>query len=368
VNLKRSATVILAAALGLAAPARAQVTPAAGSIPPDDTPSVKVGGTIFTDYTYTDQPTTTDADGNRVHPSAFNVGRAYINVIGNLSHRVAFRITPDITREGGTGSSLSGSLTFRLKYAYGQLNLDDWVGKGTWVRAGMQPTPYVDFFEGIYRYRFQGQILAEREGFITSSDLGLSGRYNLPGNYGDVHLGYYNGDGYSRVEANDQKAVQVRGTVRPFPVAAGLKGLRLTAFYDADHYLKSADRKRFIAMASFEHKHVNAGVEMLRAEDRASASAAEKKADGWSAWATPRFRASGEGRWGLEGLVRLDDLRPDKGVDARKKRTIAGVSYWFPVQKGVSAATLLDYERVTYDEPLNRPDERRYALHVLLAF
>ena len=39
----------------------AQVTPAAGTTPPDDTPSFKIGTTIFTDYTYTKEPTTTDA-------------------------------------------------------------------------------------------------------------------------------------------------------------------------------------------------------------------------------------------------------------------------------------------------------------------
>src|SRR5256885_2784721 len=83
----------------------AQVTPAAGSTPPDDTPSVKVGVTIYTDYTYTDEPTAQDADHNTIHPSAFNVSRAYVNVTGSLSHLFAFRVTPDVTRETGTGSS-----------------------------------------------------------------------------------------------------------------------------------------------------------------------------------------------------------------------------------------------------------------------
>ena len=86
----------------LAAPARAQVTPAAGYTPPDDTPSIRVGATIFADYTYQTTPEVTDADGNAVNPSAFNVARAYINITGNISHLLAFRITPDITRETGS--------------------------------------------------------------------------------------------------------------------------------------------------------------------------------------------------------------------------------------------------------------------------
>ena len=36
--------------------ASAQVTPAPDYTPPDDTPSVRVGGTLFADYTYTLAP------------------------------------------------------------------------------------------------------------------------------------------------------------------------------------------------------------------------------------------------------------------------------------------------------------------------
>jgi hypothetical protein len=361
--------VCAAAVCGLAAPARAQVTPAAGYTPPDDTPTVRVGVTIFTDYTYTAKPTTTQADGHVVHPNSFNVGRAYINVTGNISHLFAYRITPDITRETGTGSSLNGSLTFRLKYAYGQLILDDWMPKGSWIRLGMQQTPWVDFMESVYRYRFQGTIFEDREGFLSSSDFGLSGRYVVPHGYGDVHLGIYNGDTYARADPNDQKAFQVRGTLRPFPMAGpAIKGLRLTAFYDDDRLAHELPRKRFVGALTYEHKYFTAAADFLQAKDQASLTAAEVKSQGWSAWITPRFRAVGENRWGLEGLLRWDDLKPDKSVDAHRKRLIAGLAYWLPLQRGPSAALLADVENVDNDTSLNRPDERRYSVHALLNF
>lgn len=359
----------LAAWAALASPAVAQVTPAAGYTPPDDTPAFKVGVTIFTDYTYQSKPTTTQADGHVVHPNSFNVGRAYINVTGNLSHLFAYRITPDITRVTGGGSTLDGSLAFRLKYAYGQLNLDDWMTKGSWVRLGLQQTPWVDFMESVYRYRFQGTIFEDREGFLSSSDVGLSGHYNLPKGYGDVHLGVYNGDTYSRAEANDQKAFQVRGTLRPFPMASPvIKGLRLTAFYDADHAAHGLPRNRFVGAVTYEHKYFNAAADFLQTKDRASVTATEVKAQGWSAWITPKFRALGESRWGLEGLLRYDDLKPNKSVDAHRKRLIAGLAYWLPLLRGPSAALLADVENVDNDTALNRPDERRYSLHALLNF
>src|ERR1019366_9056420 len=131
-TLLKTAACFLAVA-AIATGAFPQVTPAAGVTPPDDAPKVNVGATMYADYTYTDSPTSKDTDGNVIHPSAFNITRAYINITGNLNHLFAFRITPDVSRETSTGPSLSGSQIFRLKYAYAQLNLDDWTTKGSWV-------------------------------------------------------------------------------------------------------------------------------------------------------------------------------------------------------------------------------------------
>ena len=46
------------------------------------------------------------------------------------------------------------------------------------------------------------------------------------------------------IETNDQKALQVRATLRPFPNANAARGLRVTGFYDADHYTADAERRR----------------------------------------------------------------------------------------------------------------------------
>jgi hypothetical protein len=353
----------VAALLTAALPALAQVTPAASYTPPDDTPSIKVGATIFADYTYQAEPEISDADGNVVNFNAFSVTRAYINVTGNISHLLGFRITPDIVRESGAGSSLTGSLTFRLKYAYAQLNLDDWMPRGSWVRLGVQQTPWVDFEEGVYRYRFQGTIFADREGYLSSSDTGVSFRTAFRGNYGDVHAGIYNGETYSRPEVNDQKAIQIRGTVRPMPTSPTLRGLRLTAFYDADSYVRNGDRKRFIAATTFEHRYANAAVQYLDAHDRPSVTRTTVHGSGYSAWVVPKFTH------GFEGLVRYDDLEPNEEVDVRRRRTIAGVAYWLPVQGNVSSAVLLDYEQVTNRGAMPAvPEQKRVALHALVNF
>ena len=146
-----------------------------------------------------------DGDKNTIHKNSFNLSRAYINVTGSLSHWFSFRITPDIRAETGSGSTLAGNQTFRIKYGYGQINFDDFATKGSWLRFGLQQTPYLDYIEGPYRYRFQGATFTDTEGFLISSDYGVSARYAFPMNYGDVHVGVYNGDGYQ--SQNDQTGV-----------------------------------------------------------------------------------------------------------------------------------------------------------------
>jgi Phosphate-selective porin O and P len=358
--------IILAISCLLSRPAQAQVTPAAGYTPPDDTPAIRVGATIFADYTVQTKPKTTDADGNEVSLSQFNVQRAYINVTGQISHLIAFRVTPDIVRETTADSALLGSYTYRLKYAYAQFNLEDWMPRGTWVRFGMQQTPWVDFMETVYRYRFQGTIFEDREGFLSSSDFGASFRYNFNGNYGDIHSGFYNGDNYNRLEPNDQKAWMTRATFRPLPANPLLRGLRVTGFYDYDHYVKDGERRRGIAAVTYEHPHVNASFDYLWATDQPRAAVADVDARGWSVWATPKQRAD---NIGFEGLLRYDRLEPNKSKDSVRGRFIGGVAYWFPHQGAVTTVLLFNIENVTNDDfvPV-RSDERRYSLHMLVNF
>ncbi|MBS1817876.1 MAG: hypothetical protein JSU08_08110 [Acidobacteria bacterium] len=332
---------------------------------PDDTPSVRIGGVLFTDFTYTRSPQATDADSNTYHPSQFNVGRSYINITGNLNHIVNFRLTPDISRESGAGSSLNGSLTFRVKYAFGQVNLDDWMAHGSWVRFGIQQTPWVDFQEGIYRYRFQGTVFSEREGYLSSSDAGVSFRYNMPSNYGEIHVGVYNGENYNRAEVNGQKALQVRGSVRPLASGAPvLRGLRVHGFYDADNYVRNGERRRADVGATFEHARLNAGIEYLDTRDRPTIARTAVSGHGFSMWATPRAKN------GWEALLRYDHMTPDTSVSNQTRtRTILGAAYWFPHQGPVTSALLVDYDGQTFHNFVTaQPKQQRIAVHALVNF
>ena len=346
----------------------AQVTPAGGYTPPDDTPSIKFGVVFYGNYTYTQKPKIIDADGNSVSPNSFDVNRAYLNFTGNISHIVGFRVTPDVSRATLTGLTINNSQVFRIKYAFMQINLDDWSGnwKQTWVRFGANQTPFVDWEEGVYRYRFQGTVFSERVGKLTSSDFGASFHTNLPDNYGEIHTGIYNGEGYSTVDPNDQKAFQTRVTIRPLPKGnMTLRGLRLTGFYNLDHYVRNDDKKRFVFMALFEHPHIVAGYDYLDALDRVNGAAPLVHGRGYSVWATPIFKEKGNG---FEALLRWDSYEPSRGAmdstgkTQKQNTSIAGIAYWFPHQSTVTAALLADVENVTFPGT-GSPAQRRYALH-----
>jgi phosphate-selective porin O/P len=363
------------------APPPPQVRPAEGYVPPDNSPKIGVGVTLYPNFALQEHPTITDSpDGNIVRKSAFDVSRAYLNITGNISHIVAFRITPDVSRETGTTSSLNGSLEFRIKYAFLQTNFDDWMTKGSWARLGIQQTPYVDFMENIYRYRFQGTTFSERAGFpFSSSDAGASFHYNFKDNYGDLHVGVYNGENYNKTDVNNEKAIEMRFTVRPFAKQAPvLRGFRATLFYDGDNYLQNAERKRLFGNVTFEHKFLVAAFESLNTHDQISATLASVEGRGYSIWATPRTK------YGWEGLLRYDHWTPNTSsafvtgatapnatttFDSQKQnRMILGIAYWFPHEGSVSSALLFDYDAQIFRNIASTQPVRAFAVHGLINY
>lgn len=374
---RASALVAMTAVLMIgAAPSAAAQTPAPPSAPAPapaapSGPSINLGAVIFYDYTFVLAPETTDAASQPIHTSAFNVTRTYVNIIGRLSPLIGFRITPDIARMWNSGSTIDGSMTFRLKYGYAQFDLDQFTGDwtGTWIRAGMQQTPFIESEETVYRYRFQGTLFVERDGGLSSSDVGVAAHTTLPGGYGDALVGIYNGEGYAKPEANDQKALMVRATLRPLPDrSSAWSGLRLTAYLHRDHVMRNAERHRFIGAAWFEHPRFNAGFDYLTRDDRATPDADRVESDGYSFFVTPFLQAKGDG---FEVLLRYDSMRHDTSQPStRQNRTIAGLAYWMPGISGrATAALMLDLDQVRYrNDAGGRPTDRRLIVHGLIDF
>jgi hypothetical protein len=342
----------------LALPVFAQTTPsspttsAPQTAAPPEYPIVRFGMLSYLQYSAETE--------NRDGLNAFDVTRAYFNVNAQLASRLRFRFTPDIRRI--TDGSLAGSLTVRVKYAFGQL---DTLGRpGSWARFGLHQTPWLDFEESINRYRVQGTMFAEREGLIPGSgDFGASYFTPLPGGYGEVQGGIFNGEGFTQAEANKYKSVQGRLTVRPFPNRGIAHGLRISGFFNAGWYAEDRPRRLGLVMGSFEHRHLVVTVQHLNAtETPSSVTPVEIDRNGWSMFVEPR-----QGPSGWAGLLRVDSFEADESLaDSGQQRVIAGGGYWF-VWPRTRVGLVATNEQVDYDAP-TRLDDNRILLQMHFEF
>ena len=329
-------------------------------------PSIKVGGTLFANYSYTFTPKAVDASGHEMSMSSFDITRAYLTVTGEVVPRVSFRLTSDIARETGSDTSLSGSLVLRIRYVYMQIALAPWLGPHTWVRFGLQNTPITYAIDQIYRYRFQGSPLPERDAGLSSSDAGASLHVDLPGGHGDVHAALLNGEGYAHTETNDQKALQVRTSYKPVTSASSLEGLTLQLVVNYDHYAADLPRHRVLASAFYEHRRFNVGLDVLGVRDQPTLAWPQTHGGGYSIFFTPFFKTKGSGP---EALLRLDRLQLDQPTGPSRTRVVAGIAYWFPHTGPGTAALMLDYEGFTTTgvTPTVSTD-RRLFVHGLVNF
>jgi len=346
----------------LTAPAAAQSPQAPAAAPPAQTspapaqpdyPIIRVGVLSYLQY---------DAElENRSGYNTFDVTRAYLNINAQISKNIRFRFTPDIRRVND--SSLAGSLVVRVKYAYAQI---DNVGPRSWIRMGAHQTPWLDFEESINRYRVQGTMFAEREGLIPgSSDFGASYFAALPAGYGEFHVGVFNGEGYAQPELNKYKSVQGRLTIRPLPKGNALvKGFRVSGFFNAGWYDADHPRNLGIVMGSFEHPHLAATIEALKATENPLTQATPRDIDrsGWSVFVEPR-----QGTAGLAGIFRYDAYNPDRDTPGvEQNRVIAGGAYWF-VWPRARVGAVVTNEQVHYDLA-SRPDENRILAQMHIEF
>lgn len=320
--------------------------------PEPDYPIIRVGVLSYVQY---------DAElENRQGFNAFDLTRGYVNINGQLSKSVRFRLTPDIRR--ATDSSLSGSLLFRVKYAF--LELDNVTAARSWVRLGAHQTPWLDFEESINRYRVQGTMFSEREGLIPgSSDFGV-GYFTPLGKYADLQTGVYNGEGYAQTDANKYKSAQARLTLRPLAGRGIANGFRLSGFYNAGWYAANRPRRLGIVMGSFEHPKLVATLQYLKATDNPNA-AAPRDIDRHGASGFVEVR---QGPQGWAALARVDHLDPDELLpNNSQRRVIGGGAYWF-VWPRSRVGLVVTNEQVRYDAAAARPHENRLLVQTHVEF
>ncbi|MCK5739540.1 hypothetical protein KAH55_10175 [bacterium] len=204
-----------------------------GSVLPEKLQGLGISAQWFLAYQY--------GESKGIDYNAFMLKRGYINFTKSINEHLSARITPDVSvDEEGDGR---GDIEMRLKYCYVRFSAADCgVFTQPFFEFGVVHRPWLDFEQHINHYRVEGTMFLERAGMLNSADYGLTfisllggkmdktyqknvTRY-YPGRYGSFALGVYNGGGYHAIEANTNKTLETRLTLRPFP--DGLPGLQMT--------------------------------------------------------------------------------------------------------------------------------------------
>ena len=296
--------------------------PAAAQAPAAQAPQVTVGGVVYTQYQYTDAA---------VHTNTFDVTRAYVNVLGRFSGGITTRVTADIIPSGVTNQVV------RLKYAFAA-----WTPSGTSLtyKLGMMQTPFVDFEETLWDYRMQGTIAVDRNGALTSSDIGfgVDGKWNNDQVNGQVAV--VNGEGYSGGTGDFHKDVQARVSVRVKPTndASRVGGLRLTGYAGIGKYgpaFAGNDRQRFLGQVSYRSQQLTLAGEYVARKD------STQQGSIISAFGVYHLTNSK-----VAVIARVDLVDPDKNVANNKDtRIIGGVSY----QLTPNVRLLADLDRLSFE-------------------
>ncbi len=188
------------------------------------TPALDFSGVILANYRYaSDSAAKAGNAGNAANK--FDVERVYLNFRMPAGDDGSIRVSTDVFNN--TTAATNGyypGWTIRLKYAYFQYNFLHDIGgeKGfnATARIGMLHTTLIDHEEGFWP-RWVSQVAAERNGFFSSSDVGVAGLVTLPNKWGEIYASIANGPGYGAAETDRFKDMSARISLTPFGAESG---------------------------------------------------------------------------------------------------------------------------------------------------
>lgn len=189
------------------------------------TPLFDFSGLILGNFRYTYDDATKSANGGKA-PNKFDIERVYLTFKMPAGEDGSIRVTTDVYNNttAATNAYYPG-WAIRLKYAYFQYNFLHDIGgaKGfnAVARVGMLHTALIDHEEG-YWPRWISQTAVERNGFFSSSDVGIAGILTFPNKWGELYATVANGSGYGAAETDPYKDYSARLSLTPFGSASNM--------------------------------------------------------------------------------------------------------------------------------------------------
>jgi len=292
---------------------------------------VTVAGVGYLQYAYAlkGDSSLVPSTGGAGNDNNFDVGRAYVNVLGKFSNGVQTRITTDVDGR----KAATNQLTIRLKYAF-----VGWTptGSALTLKTGLFTTPWIDYEEALYGYRMQGTTLYDRNSFFPSSDFGIGADGSWSGDAVNMQVGVFDGEGYSNAPGDPGKDVEGRVSVRLAKTDLSNKvgGVRLTGYGQVGAATGGSSRNRFIGMLSYKSKALTLAAEYGMRQDSTGARTPSQKGAALGIYGIYNVPKS---KVGL--LVRYDSFDPNTDSTSsamnttanaavnKVSRIIAGISY-----------------------------------------
>jgi len=214
-----------------------------------------VGITVYADFTgasgtsFTGDPTkgvsNATANNNKGLASGFHFTRTYLNVRKFFESGDHIRLTLDqaVNNVGGNSCANGSGTTAGNCTEVAPFGLSGWGGTGrnnTFVkyvyydhlfvpgmqlRFGMHQTPWIEYEEHRWTYRWLSETMVDQQNLQTSSDFGVSLLGKVLDNRLEYHVAFQEGEGYQNTPDGRGYAMLGRVSVEPFD------GIILSAFY-----------------------------------------------------------------------------------------------------------------------------------------
>lgn len=145
----------------------------------------------------------------------FDVPRVHAAITGEYGGATG-RVVLEAVRSAGEGALIGvagDSLVLRLREAWAGYRYKQWFS----AAMGVVPTLTIPELEGTWRLRVVGPAPIEQTAMASPADLGITGRFHFPKEYGYLAVGMLNGEGYTRRELNRGKNVEIAAAFHPAP-------------------------------------------------------------------------------------------------------------------------------------------------------
>lgn len=184
------------------------------------------------------------ADGE-INALGFNLERAYLGYDYRFDDRWSAKVVYDMGRGDDTKLQRLGYVkNAELDYKNGNLS----------VKIGLTGTSQFNFQEKFWGYRYVAKSFQDENKWGSSADLGISAAYKF-GSILSADLSVFNGEGYKKVQADDQLLYGLGVTATP------LKGLSLRMYGEAKTARDTVAQYTAAFFAGYKCKAFRLGVE-----------------------------------------------------------------------------------------------------------